>query len=210
MKRLCKYTFLLICALATISLTARAIGGRHSDWPALLFTNPNGSPCQRPCLFGIRPGYTTFEESEALLNAHPITHTRNKPGAPYRISRAGDGIVIAQIDISYVTPLDSQWLPVFSLGEIVKSIGEPTFAYYNAEMANCIALFFVPYDLEVQNIPPSRKCDVPRVEPGDKAYQLGVGLVTARAAADSHYARWHGFGDVAQYVYNRYDDAGAH
>ncbi len=43
-----------------------------SDFARLFMTNPNGSLCQPPCLFGIRPGVTTYRNGIAKMHAHPI------------------------------------------------------------------------------------------------------------------------------------------
>src|SRR5439155_3180845 len=39
---------------------------------AALFTNADGTHCQLPCLFGIRPNDTRFNDALALLKAHPF------------------------------------------------------------------------------------------------------------------------------------------
>src|SRR5260221_2458504 len=62
--------------VTTVSVYAtRMIGGLHPSPAAMLFTNPDGSPCKLPCLFGVRPGETTVEEALRLLVAHPLTHS---------------------------------------------------------------------------------------------------------------------------------------
>jgi hypothetical protein len=40
-----------------------------------LFTNPDGSPCAQPCLFGVRPGKTTLDDALKILDRHPLTHS---------------------------------------------------------------------------------------------------------------------------------------
>jgi hypothetical protein len=40
---------------------------------ALLFTNPQGTPCPGPCMFGIQMNKTTYEEALDLLRRHPLT-----------------------------------------------------------------------------------------------------------------------------------------
>lgn len=37
------------------------------------FTFPDGTPCQRRCLFGARPGFTRYDEAVTLLETHPLT-----------------------------------------------------------------------------------------------------------------------------------------
>jgi len=47
--------------------------GTNEDIPPLaLLTNPDGTPCLRLCLFGIRPGETTITEAAKILHTHPL------------------------------------------------------------------------------------------------------------------------------------------
>src|SRR5258708_39728876 len=55
-------------------LTSRFVGASQANPIAVLFTNPDGSPCQMPCLFGVRPGEMTVEEGLEVLDKHPLTH----------------------------------------------------------------------------------------------------------------------------------------
>jgi hypothetical protein len=64
---------LTIIFLLTI-LTSRFVGATQANPIAVLFTNPDGSPCQMPCLFGVRPGETTLDEGLQILDKHPLTH----------------------------------------------------------------------------------------------------------------------------------------
>jgi hypothetical protein len=36
------------------------------------FTYPDGKPCPMPCLFGIRPGVTKFDDVKTILETHPL------------------------------------------------------------------------------------------------------------------------------------------
>src|SRR5215813_5145145 len=71
MLRLIRVTLLIavICAAATV--TTRLIGGLWSSPLEVLFTDPDGSPCERPCMFGLRPGKTKFRPLPFLLR-HPL------------------------------------------------------------------------------------------------------------------------------------------
>jgi len=73
MLRLLRSTIFLIvaCALATVS--ARLLGGTRPSPFVSVFTGPDGSTCDQPCLFGIRPGQTTTKAAVALLTMHPLT-----------------------------------------------------------------------------------------------------------------------------------------
>src|SRR5579859_3584776 len=44
------------------------ISGLSPNPVAVLFTNPDGSACQMPCLFGVRPGKMSVDESVRILN----------------------------------------------------------------------------------------------------------------------------------------------
>src|SRR5689334_6507113 len=72
MFRLLRLTFALIATFAAAIFVARRISSTQPSPLAVLFTNPDGTPCERPCLFGIRPGKTTRAEAIRLLKANPI------------------------------------------------------------------------------------------------------------------------------------------
>src|SRR5712692_773168 len=72
MPRFYRAVLVLLLIFASVTLAMRMIGGARAAAFATVFTNPDGSPCQRPCLFGIRPGKTTAEEAVALLKSHPF------------------------------------------------------------------------------------------------------------------------------------------
>ncbi len=58
---------------------AQAIGAARPNpkqsVAALLLTTPDGNICPQPCLLGIRPGLTTFEQAIALVQRHPAIST---------------------------------------------------------------------------------------------------------------------------------------
>src|SRR5205085_11210708 len=87
---------ILLIAFAAAILSVHLAASRQGSVVGMLFTNPDGSPCERDCLFGIRPGITTHEEAIALLNRHPLLE--NVDGASSAISsslnltRKGKGI----------------------------------------------------------------------------------------------------------------------
>lgn len=63
----------LVLALAAALLLVRAAGAGRPSLPPI-FTNPDGTPCDRPCLFGIRPGETRSIRAVDLIRQHPTTH----------------------------------------------------------------------------------------------------------------------------------------
>src|SRR5207302_1104975 len=60
----------------------------------VLFTNPDGSPCQMPCLFGVRPGQMTVDDSLRVLQQHPLTHNMRKEILDNGIALQTDGFVL--------------------------------------------------------------------------------------------------------------------
>jgi hypothetical protein len=75
MIRLLARTSALMLTFTATILIARLAGSTHPK-PALfsvLFTNPDGSPCEMPCMFGVRPGKMTVDEAVARLQQHPFT-----------------------------------------------------------------------------------------------------------------------------------------
>ena len=72
--RLIRLYLALIVVLCGVMLAIHLIGGLYPNPIAVLFTNPDGSLCHMPCLFGVRPGEMTVEEGLEVLDKHPLTH----------------------------------------------------------------------------------------------------------------------------------------
>jgi hypothetical protein len=74
MRRLAVLALIVTVLLAALVGLTRLISRTNKVTSfALIFTGPNGLPCAQPCMFGIRPGQTTFLDAVALLRAHPLT-----------------------------------------------------------------------------------------------------------------------------------------
>lgn len=66
----------LIIVVAAMLLVARLVGTtRPTPAVAAVVSNPDGSPCEQPCMFGIRPGETRREQGIRLLQSHPLTRS---------------------------------------------------------------------------------------------------------------------------------------
>src|SRR5262249_44610444 len=88
----------LFGGLTAALFAIKGIGATQPDSTfALLFTNPDGSPCSQPCLFGIRPGVTTYDEAVRLLKAHPLT--RQYPHY-LQAQNNPDGSVMRQVELA--------------------------------------------------------------------------------------------------------------
>lgn len=95
-----RFAFRLILALAASLLVMRLVGAARP--PSLLeraTSNPDGTPCDQACMFGIQPGETSGEEAMRLLEMHPLT--RNAEWTADHILRlAGLGYYV----VFHVTP----------------------------------------------------------------------------------------------------------
>ena len=75
MFRFMRFVLFLCLTLAGTILVMCCVGSMRSLPSAALwetmFTNPDGSACQKPCMFGVRPGITTRREGLTILRVHP-------------------------------------------------------------------------------------------------------------------------------------------
>lgn len=112
-----------------------------------LFSNPDGSPCEQPCMLGLQPGVTEFNIADERLQAHPFLQGRFKRYADrtsrdlveyvttnLRIVITKDGRKLASISLDFdprlirrapspttVSPLENIYF-----GEVVNLLGKPT------------------------------------------------------------------------------------
>ncbi|SRR5258708_4643287 len=66
------YVRLIVGCLVLVGIT-RWFGFSQPNPANVLFTNPDGSACSMPCLFGVRPDTMTVDQALAVLAAHPLT-----------------------------------------------------------------------------------------------------------------------------------------
>ena len=85
-------------------LAVRLIGSlRPPSILSLITSDPDRVPCDKPCLFGIRPGMTSIADAVRMLHLHPLTrdatwqddHTLQLtgPDADVAFSQTPDGMV---------------------------------------------------------------------------------------------------------------------
>jgi hypothetical protein len=78
MSRLLRLTIVMIFFLAGVVYAIRLFRSAQTSQLAMWFTNPDNSPCATPCLFGITPGTTRFEEAIQIVSKHPITRNMQR------------------------------------------------------------------------------------------------------------------------------------
>jgi hypothetical protein len=91
MSRFVKRVLIIWLAMTTITGGVAFAARREplSNFARLFMTNPNGSLCKPPCLFGIRPGITTYRNGIARMHAHPIARYFVPPMKPLMPSWSG-------------------------------------------------------------------------------------------------------------------------
>ncbi len=139
-----RFFFRLIGFFAFIILLlivgTRLVGSLRPPLPLkTVMAKPDGSACDRPCLFRIRPGETSVEQAVQILNSHPLTRDAKwindhilqltGPNAFVVFSRTEEGLVD---NITFTDNLDDigQAVPgsladSIALGELILAYGTP-------------------------------------------------------------------------------------
>jgi len=91
MGRLIRLTLILVLLTASMIVTVRLFGGTRPSPLTMVFSYPDGTPCQQSCLFGIRPGDTSAVDAMAFLQAHPLlrSFTIVMQGPTFRMTNLG-------------------------------------------------------------------------------------------------------------------------
>ncbi|MCC7448594.1 MAG: hypothetical protein IT324_14335 [Anaerolineae bacterium] len=148
MLRLSLRALLLITVLSAAMFTVRLIG-KAQPAPSLLsviFTNPDGSPCEMPCMFGVRPGKMTAEEAAKILRQHPYTQTMKESLG----SDSVDTIFQAQGVIVYVGA-GADWMGMF-FGDVDSQLPLARKALLNGRsLGNVIRIWGHPDLVEVMD-----------------------------------------------------------
>jgi hypothetical protein len=114
----------------------RAAQGSAPASLAALFTNPDGAPCIRPCLLGIRPNDTPLREALRLVSAHPLTRALSHeisessalftgPGFEIILSVTNDRLMTVAVAIQPPHMPDDPTSPLYrlALGDVLSVLG---------------------------------------------------------------------------------------
>ena len=135
---------LALFAVSTTALLSSCFIGSAQPLPfSALFTYPDGSLCESPCLLGVRPGHTSHEDAIALLRSHPLTRhmrqTTDQSGVDYF---GGESITISVApDVSWITFHD--YRPTFHV--------TPTPVIPRGTLSDVILLFGAPDSVQLSN-----------------------------------------------------------
>ena len=196
MVRLSRLTLGLVVGFVLLILVIRlGIGGTEMSRFSLLFTNPDGSPCQRPCLVGIRIDGMTYYQVWSVLDSHPVLQRQNFGGG---ISQGytEDGR-ITDLDIAY--DYGSLRPPLYTFGDVINVLGAPSYVEINLD-TGCVELYFDADHLVISNWATALPvCDGSYFDAGDRV--RGIELIGPDELLRIQTLKpWHGFGDFHQYA----------
>jgi hypothetical protein len=195
---------------------ARAAG--PPDNFGLLFTYPDGAPCDGPCLLGARPGETMLDDAVRLLEAHPLTrhmvsvHDPARDGVLFGGDSVGIGLIadsegrLALIDILLETPthLRGQPLPPnplrdTNLAGILAAIGMPDFIEFTASASGPMLQSYYQ-DRRIFIL--TQRRDASRVDRGDLLVFMYVSRQEAPVRPSMY--PWYGLTRIRRYFDTHY------
>src|SRR5579864_8047100 len=98
----------------------------------MLFTHPDGTPCQRRCLFGVQLGLTLYKQAVEPLRNHPFTRTFQSEGMRNMFSNESLSVILsldANDRVSGVTLISysnsSPLARLGSVGDMLALLGAP-------------------------------------------------------------------------------------
>lgn len=175
MFRTSKHIYMLISmvfmGMLGILVPLRVGGNVHTLRITYLFTSPNGLPCQRPCLLGVRPRAMTFRQATNILRRHPLVEWMSLPECEresgycaFRLRGFGSAIGtlvseqtvglerayrVADIYLTFNLPASEPIVGVRpTMGEIIAGLGAPSyiFPHYNCCAAEDVATAIRKYE----------------------------------------------------------------
>jgi len=144
---------LLVTGITLILTVTFGLPRRLDTRPAAvwMFRNADGSPCATPCLFGIRPGVTPYNEALMILRQHPLTRDLalspsitnngvllNGEGVAVAVRRDAYGVLasvaleINPIHLRSVTNLPYSPLRGLVYADMVAALGAPDYVEFSS------------------------------------------------------------------------------
>ncbi len=220
MLRLCLRTLILIIVLSAAIFTARLIG-KAQPAPSLfsvIFTNPDGSPCEMPCMFGVRPGKMTSDEAFVILQKHPFVQNVADKKVKELIYGEFKGYIFElpnfSIEISPVSHIDntvgsigltfdiSSERDKQTFGDVIATFGPPDVSDDRSPMRciKCSGLGSIPFmeALYFKGISLSiGYTNTGYILPNDPV--LYISAYNPVSVDYNHRGKWRGFGSIEHY-----------
>src|SRR5579859_3676288 len=147
MSRVTYLTIGLMVVLSVVIGGTQLVEALRPSPVSSLFSDPDGKPCELPCLFGIQPEKTSVTEAIVLLKKHPLLGTMlssdDKPFAYSSVwhgqqefsglelhidlGRDESGVVskITFYSASSANPQGQKFISPLSLGDVVSVFDQP-------------------------------------------------------------------------------------
>lgn len=214
---LLRRTAFLIVFFAMCIIFACGIGHLQPTPISDLFTNPDGSSCEMPCLFGVKAGNSNMSAEEALrlLASHPLTRghkvSYSKKWHNYMLEGKESSIVLSVTDTGYVEWLQIEYMPYsaesshavdvnsdaldqhlakLTLGHVVAFMEPPCNQSTSLDMGmEQIWLSFQRNDLTFGH----RLSNPVRIELDDPLWFIHLSISTLDRCSDADWTTWHGF-----------------
>jgi hypothetical protein len=206
--------FALIPLFAAVIVLARLVGKTQPSTVATIFTNADGSPCERPCLFGIRPGVTTYSEALKFLKIHPLVG--GIQGSDGVVMKVGQGALAGKwlrvsmyedgngriVHIALILPqsIPSEAVSIAALAEFVDYLGGPEhYAIVNGGRI----YYFETQGIEITSTVDTKLTTTDSPHLAENIFALEVHEVSTNREG---YLKWCGFRkpQPAQYTDNCY------
>ena len=212
---------ILVLTLILIFITSMAIAASYlvgSTYPspklAAIFTNPDGSLCEMPCMFGIRPNVTRTTELLQIMRNHPIflplvrKESSAASGTEFQFSDKTQNIVVVLDTRNVVQSIhwrNSGCVPAWlsTVGDLANTLGQPSAIFAQPFTSGSIDYVFKDYQMAIESNRTLASCKIAssneRLDPHDLV--LGIFLEDS-----SYFERfkegvpWRGFRPVKFYV----------
>jgi hypothetical protein len=225
MKLLCRVALVLILTFGVGIGMLRALAVQQAPPLAALFTNPDGSPCEMPCMLGVRPDITDFYEADQILSSHPLIRSRfrrfSEGANPVQVEYVGKNmrITLTRSITQRVNSISLAFESVFRyrgtadflhseylLGDVVSVLGPPDLLTYREITAteNWPWIYYPAGNLVIINY---QDRQTNRVDPNiEAAYFLVMSpdqfkLEWQEAVQNKGTTPWLGFATLSRYLH---------
>jgi hypothetical protein len=205
-----RVTIGVMSLLLAVIVGVRTVSAVQNSPLVALFSAPDGSPCAPPCLFGVRPGETPFNDAVILLKQHPLLRGSEEQlvfgGAGLQsIGFTGIGIhVTVQEDrnkriehISIEIAPENVLIPIASMGDTVAFLGTPDFVFidYWSYVGPLSWVYYHQKNLIIINH--QRSISVTIEDPAVRIYSQAAPLKELTGSMP-----WQGFTTIDRYIPN--------
>jgi len=114
---------ILILGIALGFVIGKSVLPSKSDILSTLFSYPNGSTCEHPCILGIQPGLTTPNQAIELMKTHPFTKGNAIRQSQYKNSAANQSQYKGQYYVNVALDKNSLSMKVDYITNQVLEVG---------------------------------------------------------------------------------------